>query len=148
MVEPSGSGITRKLVDSLYTEALLLSDELRDCFGVGGVADAAHLDPTLRVALACEALKGTTRLMMVIAWLLDHRGALDRGAGTAGIRLGVAAETAPGLLLQLPEGARMALAATIELYQRVSRLDQGAITLSGGGEAGARALLERLERAF
>jgi len=148
MIETTGAGLTRKLVDALYTEALLLSDEMRDCFGAGGAPDAATLSPLLRVSLACESLKATSRLMMVIAWLLDQRGAMDGEIGVRSGRLGEAAETDASLLQRFPGKPRVVLASTLDLYERVMRLDRRATREAEGGEAGARALLDRLERAF
>src|SRR3546814_10232754 len=70
---PDDSRIHRKLIDSLYVEAMLLADEARAYFDEGGRSDREALDPLARVAFSCESLKVTTRLMHVIAWLLTQR---------------------------------------------------------------------------
>src|ERR1700759_371780 len=74
----STSRIHRKLVDSLYVEAMLLADEARAYFDEVGRDERDALDAMNRVAFSCESLKVTTRLMHVIAWLLTQR-AVDAG---------------------------------------------------------------------
>ncbi len=62
------------IIESLYREALLLADEARAAFDLSGRLDIAGEDEDLaRVALSCEALRTTTRMMHSIAWLLNQR---------------------------------------------------------------------------
>ena len=66
--------LNRHVIDSLYSEALLLSDEVRAAFDLSGRLDSASQDEDLaRIALSCEALRTTTRMMHVIAWLLNQK---------------------------------------------------------------------------
>ena len=65
--------ITSRLIDSLYTEAMLLADEARSYFDDAGRGDRATLEPFARVGFACESLKVTTRIMHIVAWLLTQR---------------------------------------------------------------------------
>src|SRR4029453_11635297 len=65
--------ITSRLIDSLYTEAMLLADEARSYFDDGGREDRLALEPFVRVPFACESLKVTTRIMHIVAWLLTQR---------------------------------------------------------------------------
>ena len=65
--------ITSRLVDSLYTEAMLLADEARSYFDDAGRDDRIALEPFVRVSFACESLKVTTRIMHIVAWLLTQR---------------------------------------------------------------------------
>ena len=65
--------ITPRLVDSLYTEAMLLADEARSYFDDAGREDRVALEPFVRVTFACESLKVTTRIMHIVAWLLTQR---------------------------------------------------------------------------
>lgn len=132
-----------RLIDSLYTEALLLADEARFYFDEGARSARAALDPLTRVGFSCESLKVTTRLMHVVAWLLTRRGVVaDDVAGQSVARkLGVAAESDDDLVARFPEAARALIVASIDLYGRVQRL-------ADGGEAvpsPARALIDRLE---
>lgn len=62
------------IVESLYSEALVLADEARAAFDLSGRLTAASEDEDLaRIALSCEALRTTTRMMHAIAWLLNQR---------------------------------------------------------------------------
>ena len=62
------------IVETLYGEALELADEARGAFELSGRLTAASLDEDLaRIALSCEALRTTTRMMHAIAWLLNQR---------------------------------------------------------------------------
>ena len=62
------------IIESLYSEALLLADEARAAFDLSGRLDIVGEDEDLaRVALSCEALRTTTRMMHAIAWLLNQR---------------------------------------------------------------------------
>lgn len=66
--------ISPTIVDALYHEALFLADEARGAFDLSGRLTAASVDEDLaRIALSCEALRTTTRMMHAIAWLLNQR---------------------------------------------------------------------------
>ncbi|MGX7896597.1 DUF1465 family protein [Tsuneonella sp. HG222] len=68
------ASISPTIIESLYTEALTLADEVRAAFDLSGRLDLAGADEDLaRVALSCEALRTTTRMMHAIAWLLNQR---------------------------------------------------------------------------
>jgi regulator of CtrA degradation len=72
MAEPADLSPT--IIESLYCEALTLADEARAAFDLSGRLDLAGEDEDLaRVALSCEALRTTTRMMHAIAWLLNQR---------------------------------------------------------------------------
>jgi regulator of CtrA degradation len=142
--------LTARLIDSLYVEAMLLADEVRAYFDEHGRADRERLPPMARVSFSCESLKATTRLMHVVAWLLIRRaveaGELDpvhaRGVGR---RLGHVAESEPHIVAGLPEAARLLVEASCDLHARVHRLDR---EIAPAPLSPARALIERLERAF
>ena len=90
--------ITPKLIDSLYTEAMVLADEARAYFDRQGRDERLELDPVVRVGFSCESLKVTTRLMHIIAWLLTQKaveaGELSQSQARAPQRrLGEAAES-------------------------------------------------------
>ena len=70
--------ITSRLIDSLYTEAMLLADEARSYFDDAGRDERSMLEPFARVGFACESLKVTTRIMHIVAWLLTQR-AIESG---------------------------------------------------------------------
>jgi regulator of CtrA degradation len=72
MTEPADLSPT--IIESLYCEALELADEVRAAFDLSGRLDLAGADEDLaRIALSCEALRTTTRMMHAIAWLLNQR---------------------------------------------------------------------------
>jgi regulator of CtrA degradation len=142
--------ITSRLIDSLYTEAMLLADEARSYFDDAGREDRDLLDPFTRVSFACESLKVTTRIMHIVAWLLTQR-AIESGEipGSDGRRpqrhLGHAQESDPELVATLPPVARHLIEATSELYARIKRIDEGVIADEPPASP-ARALMGRLER--
>ena len=142
--------ITPRLVDSLYTEAMLLADEARSYFDDAGRDDRGLLEPFIRVSFACESLKVTTRIMHIVAWLLTQR-AIETGeiAGREGRRperrLGHAQESDPAVVEKLPPSARRLIEASSDLYARIKRIDEGVVTDEVAASP-ARALMGRLER--
>ena len=138
--------ISPRLIDSLYAEALLLADEARDWFdrarhGESAPDDAAtgelpdgyedvlatwpgRHDPGLRIALSCESLRLTTRLMHIIAWLLLQRAAHAHEIGVDVAlaernRLGVSPVCDAELCARFPDGAQRLVRASVHLYERV-----------------------------
>ncbi|MBO9712225.1 DUF1465 family protein [Sphingomonas sp.] len=128
MWEPATARIHRRLVDSLYVEAMLLADEARAYFDELGREERDSLGALHRVTFSCESLKVTTRLMHIIAWLLTQR-AVDAGELSYGEalrpsrRLGEAPETEDEVFASLPSQAAAIMRSSVELYRRVSRLD-------------------------
>ena len=157
--------ITSRLIDSLYTEAMLLADEARSYFDDAGRDDRATLEPFARVGFACESLKVTTRIMHIVAWLLTQRAIesgeidvedlADRAESSGEIefspgrrperRLGHAQESDPAVVTQLPPDAQRLINASSDLYARVKRLDEGTVETEVP-QSPARALMGRLER--
>lgn len=153
---PLDRGLHRRLVDSLYLEAMVMADEARSYFD-GSMIGEDLVDPLRRVAFACESLKVTTRLMQVIAWLLGRR-ALLRGeidveeAHSERFRLGDAASSDVRFTRTLPAEMRLLIATSESLYHRARRLEEQMIDGAQGavlhGHGPARALMQRLETAF
>ena len=141
--------ITPRLIESLYTEAMLLADEARAYFDEGGREERSSLPPFVRVGFACESLKVTTRIMHIVAWLLTQR-AVESGeiksveGRRPERRLGHANDSDPLVIEQLPETARKLVNASTDLYARIKRLDEG--QLDEPAASPARALMGRLER--
>ncbi len=144
--------VHRRLIDTLYVDAMVLADEARGYFDELGRLDRDTLEPMARVAFSCESLKVTTRLMHIIAWLLTQR-AIDSGEMTAGEaldpsrRLGPAPISEPATLAAMPMVARELIDASKELFRRVSRLDE-AQEFSGALPSPARSMQDRLAMAF
>ncbi len=142
--------ITPRLIDSLYTEAMLLADEARAYFDEAGRDERQSLEPFARVGFACESPKVTTRIMHIVAWLLTQR-AVESGEIHAADgrrperRLGHATDSDPLVIGQLPPTAQRLVTSSTDLYARVARLDQGEIDAEPA-QSPARALMGRLER--
>jgi regulator of CtrA degradation len=142
--------ITPRLLDSFYTEAMLLADEARSYFDDSGHKDRSQLDPFTRVTFACESLKVTTRIMHIVAWLLTQRaiesGEIHYAEGRRPERrLGNAHDSDPETVSRLPAAAQRLVHASTDLYSRVRRLDDGNV-VSNPPLSPARALMGRLER--
>src|SRR3954466_6724968 len=120
--------ITSRLIDSLYTESMVLADEARSYFDDAGRDARATLEPFARVGFACESLKVTTRIMHIVAWLLTQR-AVETGEipGQDGRRperrLGHAQESDPEIVTKLPPEAKRLIETSSELYARIKRID-------------------------
>jgi regulator of CtrA degradation len=142
--------ITPRLIDALYTEAMILADEARAYFDEEGRDDRQSLEPFARVGFACESLKVTTRIMHIVAWLLTPRavesGEIKSADGRRPERrLGHANDSDPTVVDQLPEAAKRLIGASVDLYSRVQRLDEGQM-IDEPAQSPARALMGRLER--
>ena len=142
--------ITPRLVDSFYTEAMVLADEARHYFDEAGRLARQELEPYARVGFACESLKVTTRIMHIVAWLLTQR-AIESGEIPARHgrrperRLGHAQDSDPAIVAQLPEAAQRLINSSADLYSRVKRLDEGTM-FEEPAQSPARALMGQLER--
>ena len=144
--------LSRRLVDALYIDAMLLADEARCYFDAGGREDRDKLPPLLRVGFSCESLRVTARLMHIIAWLLVRRGVAageisEQQAASPERRLGRAQSGDSTIIAGLPQPAREIIAATDELYERVHRLD-GELDRVLPPPSPARGLIRRLELVF
>ncbi|WP_294319859.1 DUF1465 family protein [uncultured Sphingomonas sp.] len=143
----TGAGVHRRLIDSLYVEAMVLADEARSYFNDAGQGDRAMLDPMARVVLSCESLKITTRLMHVIAWLLTQR-AIDAGEIAAELdddplrALATPPVTEEAVLATMPAATQSLILASIDLYRRAERIERS--KSSPPPASPARAMFERL----
>ena len=141
--------ITPKLVDGLYTEAMLLADEARSYFDSDRARAIAPAEAA--VAFSCESLKVTTRLMHVIAWLLNQkaiRAGEVRPQDVASLdALGYAPATDSIWLSELPEEAVSLILASEDLYYRVQRVSEGMMRAATDLPA-PLAMIERIRSAF
>jgi regulator of CtrA degradation len=108
----------------------------------------AHVEPRERrssdgvkgLRLNCEALRVTSRLTQVLAWLMTQRAVhygeitLEEACGQDYRLSGrdVCLDAASIDDLTLPSGLRSLLARSFSLYQRVSRLEEMVLSRSGG----------------
>ncbi len=142
----------RRLIDALYSEAMVLADEARTYFDEAGRIEREALDPLIRVSFSCESLKVTTRLMHVIAWLLTQR-AVQAGelrphdALDPARRLGDAPITDAALLAMLPTRARDMIGSSTDLHRRVALMDE-ALDMPDVIASPARSMQNRIANAF
>ncbi|MDE2411280.1 MAG: DUF1465 family protein [Sphingomonadales bacterium] len=126
MVTPAS--INPRIVEGLYCEALALSDEVRSAFAVHGRIGGDE-DDLARVALSCEALRTTTRMMHAVAWLLNHRAYFIGDLSEFQLRrygkLVDFPEGDPAHLAQLDSEMRELIRATERFHARLKRLDTG-----------------------
>lgn len=153
--------INHRIVESLYTEALVLSDEVRHAFalhaaagddGAGRALDILgyESDRTL-AAMSAEGLRTTTRMMHAVAWLLNHRahftgelsafqlkryGRLARDVQRSGLA---------DVALLSPEVQEL-VGATTRFYDRLLRLDRTWRRAQDNAPSALAALRDRLER--
>ena len=149
------TAFSARLVESLYTDAMVLADEARSYFERdrhdGGDDDGNAFD---KIDISCESLRVTTRLMHAIAWLLNQKayyagelpGHLLRHQNH---RLGSTEVSDPALLRRLPEEARNLVRASEQLVARLARIEssfEAHDQRTGPAMASAPAVLRQRER--
>ena len=122
------TNLSRPIIEALYTEALVLADEVRAVFAAEVREPVTGEDAFVRLALSTEGLKTTTRMMHVLAWLLNQRALLAGELSANQVRLHGAlppdrAADETQLALLEPE-TRELIADTERLHQRIARLDE------------------------
>jgi regulator of CtrA degradation len=139
-------GLTHKVINALYLEAMLLADEARAYFDQFSRDARDGMTPLQRVTFSCESLKVTTRLMHIVAWLLGHRSVIEAGVGAVPT-LGSATASDPAVFKGLPNEALNIIKTSEELYNRIARLE-GQMERQMDAESPVRSMQSRLERAF
>lgn len=155
------ASINPRIIEALYCEALVLSDEVRAAFDMSGdmSGDTSGMNPPpggddedlARIALSCEALRTTTRMMHAIAWLLNHRAYFSGELSEFQLRRHgrLPADTPgsdPDHLAMLAPAIRELIGATVRFYARLFRLDRewrARDPQAPSAIAGLRARLER-----
>lgn len=128
MSEPADLSPT--IVESLYCEALVLADEARAVFDLSGRLDLVGEDEDLaRVALSCEALRTTTRMMHAIAWLLNQRAFFSGEISEFQLRHHgrlppSQPESKPAQLAMLGRDTQELILRTERFHARIARLDK------------------------
>ncbi|WP_430637160.1 DUF1465 family protein [Sphingomonas hankookensis] len=137
----------RRLIDSLYVEAMLLADEARAYFNEDSRGDRAALDPMARVVLSCEIAQDHDPVDAC------HRVAADPARDRCGeiaaeladdpLR-GLATPPATGddVLATMPAGTGALIRASIDLYRRAERIERSRSDPPAASPA--RAMLDRL----
>ena len=147
MVKPAS--INPRIIEGLYCEALILSDDVRDAFALSGRMDAAGAEEDeARIALSCEALRTTTRMMHAVAWLLNHRAYFSGELSEFQLRrygkLADFPESDPDRLILLDTSTRELITATERFHARLKRIDSGWRERSADEPSAIAALRERL----
>lgn len=119
--------LTATIVEELYCEALILADDVRAAFDLTTPRDAGAPD-LVRIALSTEGLKTTTRVMHVLAWLLNHRayfrGEMSEFQLRQHGRLPPDRPTEPRQMELLEVPTQLLILETQMMHARVRRLDQ------------------------
>ena len=131
MPETSRADDRVSFLNGTYEEAMKLACEARDYMAYQEPKDCAKLPPRARMVASCEAMRVTTRLTQVIAWLLVQKavqaGEISRKEAAAEkFRLAaqdVCGQTEPAEAQPLPPRLTELLQLSLSLYQRVARLD-------------------------
>jgi len=119
------TNINKPIIEALYCEALVLADEVRAAFDLAPPKCGA--EDMVRIALSVEGLRTTTRMMHVLAWLLNHRAYFAGELSEFQLkRHGVLPPDRPAdpdqLALLEPETCAL-IAETEALHGRIARLD-------------------------
>ncbi|QUL36697.1 DUF1465 family protein [Erythrobacter sp. JK5] len=121
------TSLSRPIIEALYNEALVLADEVRAVFAMGTREPDIGDDTLVRLALSTEGLKTTTRMMHVLAWLLNQRayfsGELSEGQVRRHGALPEDRPADPAQLQLLEEGTCDLIEETERLHRRIARLD-------------------------
>lgn len=142
--------LTPKVLNALYTEAMLLADEARSYFDRDQIA--GRLLPEISVAFSCESLKVTTRLMHSIAWLLNQKalraGELSQDEADSEARsLGYSPASDGYQVGRFPSEAQALIAASEDLYFRLQRMSTKILN-DAPAVPEPHAMIERLRASF
>lgn len=142
------ASINPRIIEGLYCEALVLSDDVRAAFALSGRMDAVGEEDEARVVLSCEALRTTTRMMHAVAWLLNHRAYFSGELSEFQLRrygkLADFPESEPRRLILLDPPTRDLVAATQRFHARLKRIDHGWRERASDAPSAIAALRERL----
>lgn len=120
--------IHEQVVEDLYAEALALADEARAVFDLRDEASHDNTPDEVRIALSIEGLRTTTRVMHVLAWLLNqrayHAGELTKLQLLRHGTLGEERPSDPANMEKLELATRALIRDTERLHARVARLDE------------------------
>ena len=144
--------INAKIVEALYCEALVLSDEVRHAFCVSAQATPPGPGEDMnRIALSCEGLRTTTRMVQAIGWLLNRRAHLLGELSEFHLRRhgrlsGDARGSDPQQLALLEPHVRDLVEMTTRFYERLLRLDNAWHAARSSQPTAIDRLRERLEQ--
>lgn len=146
--------ISEDIIEDLYAEALLLADDARAVFDLrlGAEGDGSSAGDALRIALSIEGLRTTTRVMHILAWLLNQRAFLSGELSANQLRrhnaLPAERPADPAHLALLEPETRALIRESEALHARVARLDRDWRRQDAETELPVQALHGRIARAF
>ena len=122
------SDISEPIVEALYCEALVLADEVRAAFDLVPEAVGQEHSDSEKLAMSVEGLRTTTRMMHVLAWLLNQRAYFSGDLSETQLRRhGALPEDRPAdpeQIVLLDEGTAELVARTEQMHSRIARLDR------------------------
>lgn len=120
--------ISKEIIEELYSAALVLADDARAAFDLRARDSVSEAGDLTRVALSIEGLRTTTRVMHVLAWLLNQRAYLAGELSELQIeRCGALPEEREAdadNLARLEPETRALIEESERLHARVARLDR------------------------
>ncbi len=144
--------MNEQIVETLYHEAMELAEDVRGVFARGFAVPDGETTDVVRIALSIEGMRSTTRIMNLLAWLLNQR-AYFNGELSAHqlLRRNRLVDDRPSESLYLdalePE-TRALIAETERLHARVARLDAEWREQTGPADGAVHALQDRIAGAF
>ncbi len=148
----SARNINHEIIEDLYSEALLLADDARAVFDLRIGEKGDNASDSLKIALSIEGLRTTTRVMHVLAWLLNQRAFLAGELSAAQLarhnELPEERSADPANLEALEPETRALIRESEDLHARVARLDREMRRAEEQAEAPVQAMRDRLAQAF
>lgn len=142
----------RTIIEGLYSEALMLADEARDAFDQRGEMAPDGGRNEARIAMSIEGLRTTTRLMHILAWLLNQRaflsGELNEDQLRRHGRLPAERPSMPGMMEKLLPETRHLVRESERLHARVARLDRDWPQAQAAEQNTIDAMRNRIAEAF
>jgi len=122
------SDISESIVEALYCEALVMADEVRATFDLSPADERAPRTDAAKLALSVEGLRTTTRMMHILAWLLNQRAFFSGDLTEYQLkRHGELPEDRPAdpeQVAMLDQATRDLIELTEQMHSRIARLDK------------------------
>ena len=148
----SARNINHEIIEDLYSEALLLADDARAVFDLRIGEKGDNASDSLKIALSIEGLRTTTRVMHVLAWLLNQRAFLAGELSAAQLarhnELPEERSADPANLEALEPETRALIRESEDLHARIARLDREMRRAEQQAEAPVQAMQDRVAQAF
>ena len=148
----SARNINHEIIEDLYSEALLLADDARAVFDLRIGEKGDNASDSLKIALSIEGRRTTTRVMHVLAWLLNQRAYLAGELSAAQLarhnELPEERSADPANLEALEPETRALIRESEDLHARVARLDREMRRAEEQADAPVQAMQDRLAQAF